>query len=262
MLTIEGGNFTGNKAQEGGAIANKTDAILTMNGGSVTGNTTIQWGILNQGTMTMNAGAIAENYITATGMNGAGIWTNGSLTVTGGTITDNSSRTGNGGGIYYLSGTLNLSGSPVITGNSALVSDNDLFINGDYTLTIADELTGNAKIGVRLNTLNSNVFTSGLNGKGDASNFISNDSLYAVKLNSDGEAYLKRSYFTSHSLSLKGDIGVNYYLDLSAEELAQGVRIDFKWNGKTDSATFDSNSTAETRRRCRSLQGDLLCLHR
>ena len=58
-------------------------------------------------------------------MNGAGIWTNGFLTVNGGTITDNSSRTGNGGGIYYSSGTLNLSGSPVITGNSALGDDND-----------------------------------------------------------------------------------------------------------------------------------------
>ena len=247
VLTIEGGNFTGNKAQEGGAIANNANAILTMNGGSVTGNTTIQWGgagILNQGTMTMNAGTIAENYITATGMNGAGIWTNGFLTVNGGTITDNSSRTGNGGGIYYSSGTLNLSGSPVITGNSALGDDNDLFINGDYTLTIADELTGNAKIGVQLNTINSNVFTSGLNGKGDASNFISNDSFYTVSLNSDGEAYLKRSYFAGHSLSLKGDIGVNFYLNLTEQEIANGAKVDFVWtvNGeqKTHSVTLSS----------------------
>ena len=40
---------------------------------------------------------------------------------------------------------------------------------------------------------------------------------------------------------------MNFYLDLSAEQLAQGVRADFVWNGKTDFATFDSNSIAETR---------------
>ncbi len=53
--------------------------------------------------------------------------------------------------------------------------------------------------------------------------------------------------FAGYSLSLGGDIGVNFYLDLPDEALAQGVRIDFAWNGKTDSVTFDSNSTAETR---------------
>ena len=54
-------------------------------------------------------------------------------------------------------------------------------------------------------------------------------------------------HFYAHSLSLNGDVGVNFYLDLSAEELARGVRVDFACNGKTDSVTFNSESTAETR---------------
>ena len=249
-LTVEGSVITGNCAQEGGAIANKSGAELTFNGGTVTGNTTHQWGgagILNQGTMTMNGGEITDNRVTATGMNGAGIWTNGSLTVTGGSITGNVSQTGNGGGIYYSGGTLELSGSPVITGNTASGADNDLFINGSDMLSVIGELTENAKIGIRKRELNPNAFTSGLDGNGSAANFISNHDGYIVRLNDNGEAVLEYNPFAKHSLTLNGDIGVNFYLGLSADQLEEGVRVDFAWNGKTDSVTFDSNSTAETR---------------
>ena len=40
---------------------------------------------------------------------------------------------------------------------------------------------------------------------------------------------IKKKYFTGHTLSLNGDIGVNFYLDLTDEEL-QTATVDFSWN--------------------------------
>ena len=52
-------------------------------------------------------------------MNGAGIWTVGTLDLTGGTITGNVTGTGqNGGGVFCSAGTLNLEGAPVVSGNN------------------------------------------------------------------------------------------------------------------------------------------------
>ena len=44
--------------------------------------------------------------------------------------------------------------------------------------------------------------------------------------------------FARHSLSLNGDICVNFYIDLTAEEVAQGARVDFTWFDQTDSVTL------------------------
>ena len=57
-------------------------------------------------------------------------------------------------------------------------------------------------------------------------------------------------YFAYHSLSLKGDIGVNFYLNLADEELAEGVRVDFVWNRKNESVTFDSESEKDAKTGC------------
>ena len=47
--------------------------------------------------------------------------------------------------------------------------------------------------------------------------------------------------FTGHSLSLNGDIGVNFYLDLTEDEIAEGVKVDFTWLGKTDQVTVTAS---------------------
>ena len=46
--------------------------------------------------------------------------------------------------------------------------------------------------------------------------------------------------FVGNTLSLQGDIAVNFYLNLTAEQAAQG-QIDFKWivNGKENTSSFD-----------------------
>ena len=47
-------------------------------------------------------------------------------------------------------------------------------------------------------------------------------------------------FFIGNTLSLQGDIAVNFYLNLTAEQAAQG-QIDFKWivNGKENTSSFD-----------------------
>ncbi|WP_405358527.1 phosphatidylinositol-specific phospholipase C domain-containing protein [Ruminococcus sp.] len=54
-----------------------------------------------------------------------------------------------------------------------------------------------------------------------------------------------REYFVGHSLSLNGDIGVNFYLDLTDREIADGAKVDFAWtvNGKekTSSITLSAD---------------------
>ncbi|WP_405345994.1 hypothetical protein, partial [Ruminococcus sp.] len=54
-----------------------------------------------------------------------------------------------------------------------------------------------------------------------------------------------REYFVSHSLSLNGSIGVNFYLDLTDREIADGAKVDFAWtvNGteKTSSVTLSAD---------------------
>ena len=214
-LTIEGGTITGNRAHYAGGIANGTGrnrtAELTINGGAVDGNTSIGEGgagIVNYGVMTMNGGAVTNNTVVNSYYNGGGIWTDHLLTVTGGSVTGNTAGSGgNGGGIYYYRGTLNLSGSPVITGNTASGRDNDLYFYGSGTVTIADDLSVNARIGVcKEDAYLSAAFTSGLSGRGDASNFISDHSGYAVRRDTDGEAVLRTAYTVTVNTAEHGSV--------------------------------------------------------
>lgn len=197
-LNIEGGAITGNRAYEGGGIANPSGSALNLYGGSVSSNTAYQFGgagILNSGEMTMSGGTISDNTVEDVSYNGGGIWTNGALTLSGGTITGNMAGTGgNGGGIYYTGGALNLYGSPVVSNNTASGSDSDLYIKGDHIVTITDRLESDARIGLRKETLDSSALTSGLSGKGSAKSFFSDHEGYAVGRNSDGEAVFKLAH--------------------------------------------------------------------
>ena len=197
-LNIEGGAITGNRAYEGGGIANPSGSALNLYGGSVSSNTAYQFGgagVLNSGEMTMSGGTISDNTIEDVSYNGGGIWTNGTLTLSGGTITGNMAGTGgNGGGIYYTGGTLNLYGSPVVSNNTASGFDSDLYIKGGRFVTITDRLESGAHIGLRKDALDSSALTSGLSGKGDVKSFFCDHEGYAVGRNADGEAVFKPAH--------------------------------------------------------------------
>lgn len=209
-VTIDLGGCTMNRgladksaAADGNVITN--NGKLTLTGGTVTGgnNTAAGGGIINSGTLTIKSGTVTGN---KSGYDGAGIWTGGKLTVCDVTITGNTSSSGNGGGVFYSGGTLNISGTPVITGNTAGGKANDLFINGENKLTVAGALTEDAKIGVCSSAFGT-AFTAGLNGNGSEANFISNDSGYKIALDGDGEAVL-RQIFMIGDANLDGKIDI------------------------------------------------------
>ena len=69
---------------------------------------------------------------------------------------------------------------------------------------------------------------------------------YAGSTYTDERAF---DYFSSHSLSLNGSIGVNFYLDLLPEQLSENPTVDFLWtvNGveKTSSVTLSQDDKTD-----------------
>ena len=138
----------------------------------------------NGGTLTITNGTISENYCENGDANGVGLAVTSnvsrgaSLTMTGGTICENRSNESNGTGLYLggnvnhsvtadISGgkivnntgkngvylnqyvTLNLSGSPVITGNKTTAGEEkDVYLPNNAALTLKNALTAGATIKV------------------------------------------------------------------------------------------------------------------
>ena len=210
-IIMNGGVISGNTSTVrdscGGGV-NIEHGTMTMNGGAISGNTAGNGGgvcVQYAGTFEMTGGEISGN--TATYNYGGGVFLKNSFTLSGGSISGNMSNN-LGGGVFLWSGTLNLSGSPTVTGNvhggtitngtlSGGTADNLFIVESHITATGA--LTSDTPIGVSLWKQNygtgtydciPGVFTSGLTGKGDVSNFTSDSEDYAVRLDEAGEAKL------------------------------------------------------------------------
>ena len=159
-LDMFGGKLTGGKVTGsggGGAIAlDDQQCIFNMYGGEISGNDGKNYGgaIFRKynanmpnttgGTFNMYGGTIKNN----TAKNGGAFFstTGGTINMTGGTISGNkatqSSNNAGGGAIYMRgSGTINISGSAQITGNSSSL-DGGAILMGWGTINIS----GNAKI--------------------------------------------------------------------------------------------------------------------
>ena len=205
-LNIYGGTIIGNIAEKGGGIFN--GGALTLAGGKIMYNAGLKittsnkiengdgGGVFNyQGTsaFTMTGGEISNNK----SVYGGGVHNRSTFTMTGGTIAHNSTAEtevgthydGRGSGVYlYSEGSISnafyISGNPAVYGNN----DDNVYIDEGSIITANETLTSTTPIGVTME--NPGVFTSGLSGKGNASNFRSDDSDYAVTLNDDDEAQL------------------------------------------------------------------------
>ena len=104
-------NTTGGGSNGGGGIFNDTDGTLNLYGTS-----------------------IHDNKVT-TGTNGGGIYNQGALTMSGGSIQNNQDPNGNGGGLFSSSSaSVNLSGVS-ITGNSAAYGGGVYVWSGNVTCT-------------------------------------------------------------------------------------------------------------------------------
>lgn len=75
---------------------------------------------------------------------------------------------------------------------------------------------------------------------------------YTATAGLDGKTYtdiksVDRTYFARHSLTLNGDIGVNFYLWLTQEELAENPAVNFTLNGEALSTyTIDAARDVKT----------------
>lgn len=110
VLTINGGNITGNAASDGGAIFAEGYADVVINGGNLTGNTAYKGGAIhiNGADLVVNGGNIGSDKAGNTATNdGGGIYMySGSITMTGGSIAYNTAGQGGGvsleGGVFYF----------------------------------------------------------------------------------------------------------------------------------------------------------------
>ena len=122
-FTMYDGTISGNNAAQGGGVYSSVRGAVNMSGGSISGNTakTYGGGILNmEGSFNMTAGNITGNKVTSSEYgNGGGVYNlqYGTFTMSGGTITRNTSA--NVGGGVSNSSTFTMSGAAVISYNEA-----------------------------------------------------------------------------------------------------------------------------------------------
>nr|MCR4842433.1 hypothetical protein [Eubacterium sp.] len=165
IFTMRGGTISGNTVTSdsgsGGGGVYVSSGTFAMSGGTISGNTATSdydcygGGVyVYDGTFTMSGGTISGN--TATGDYdgyGGGVYvSDGTFTMSGGTISGNSATTA-GGGVCFAGGNVNVSGAPVIYGNTLGTgddaTDSNLYISSGCTITLGS-LTNGASIGVNM----------------------------------------------------------------------------------------------------------------
>ena len=158
-FNMHGGEISGNEVSSMGGAVSSLDTF-NMYGGSITGNTAQYFGggvSVYKGTFNMFDGTISGNKVTSATMQshgGGGVWvhTTGTFCMKGGSITGNTAypynydyNKANGGGVY-CSGSLELSGSPVIEGNKLTTGESNNLVSYMNKTKITDTLNSDAKI--------------------------------------------------------------------------------------------------------------------
>ena len=193
----------------------------------------------SSGMITLNGGVISASSTSYAAAIGGGYGTNSNtydteVTITGGDITAISEGTGFGiGGGYSRNATVTVSGGS-ITASSIGGTNSDEHPSvislswKDLTDTIlADSYLGTVTLqkSFKIGTTNGYI---GL----IEDNSILNGNVLSI------------SKFIGHSLTLSGDIGLNFYINLTMEEVMQGVSLNFSWDvegeEQTDSVTLSA----------------------
>ena len=215
---------------------------ITVNSGSA--NLSIYGQSGGTGALLINGVRSGYSGIGGSKSNGSGF-----ITINGGTVTaiGGNYSSGIGGGIYFKGGTLDISGSPVITGNtdSHNAASNLYLPYNDSVLTITGELSESARIGVRDENLRSSAFTTGLSGKGNAKNFICDHSGYAVRLNTYGEAIFKEHWSVTIIQPENGSLSVCADTACAGDEITLTVTPNTGYTVKTVTVNGDMLSPDE-----------------
>ena len=191
-----GGVLIGGSGSNGGGVYVDGGGTFTMTGGSIVGNTANAGGgvyVDECGTFTMEDGSINNNQATSGG--GGGVMVNkGSFTLSGGSITGNTTNSdtfGYGGGVC-LYGTFYLSGDSIIQSNTKAGATDNLYL-GWNTIKITGSLGENALIGVTAEGV-PRSFISGwsdnMAGENPADYFSSDGDALGIGLNADGNVVL------------------------------------------------------------------------
>ncbi len=202
-VTMNGGSISDNYfGYMGGGVFVGNGAYFSMNGGRISDNQNTYTGdfgggvyVFENGTFIMNDGEISGNAAD----NGGGVYLddNAVFIMNGGSIIDNEADTV-GGGVYASDDSeISISGDVSVTNNTVQSDPSNIWLAdtlGLYTIFITGELGADASIGVSSAvedpSANPVVFTDGLSGNGGAGNFTSDNNLYDVLLNDEGEAAL------------------------------------------------------------------------
>lgn len=190
-LTMTGGELSGNRAaKEGGAVhVYGKNSTFYLSGGTISDNSSVDGGAvyLNRepSVLTMSGGTISGNTATGSG-GGVYIYRTGSVCNLSGGVIENNTAGDNGGGIYINSGNygkLNLSGAPVVQGNTVSGKANNVYLPSGRTLTVG-AMTDGAAIGVmteKVPAVDAPVFFGS-----------ANDSDFSAYFTSDREDYIPR----------------------------------------------------------------------
>ena len=198
VLNMTGGEISGNKAAEGGAVE-VLDANCTFNlsGGKIINNSSSGDGgavYLNQESSVLNVtgGTISGN--TAAG-NGGGVYiyrTGSVCQLYGGTI-ENNKAGGNGGGIYINpsnSGQLKVGNTAAVQGNTVSGKANNVYLPSGKTLTITGDLTDGACVGVTTENKSYPTAFSNAWPADSADRFTADDANAHVEYRDDQKLYL------------------------------------------------------------------------
>ena len=141
-------SVSGNTAGlDGGGVFIIGDGTFNMEGGKISGNSAPRSGggvyLYHYSTFNMSGGEISSN---TAGFDGGGVYVTGDeavFTMSGGKISGNNAQTG--GGVYIRDGSLNISGSPEVSGNTrgsgTGAPANNVYLRTGKIITISGGLT-------------------------------------------------------------------------------------------------------------------------
>jgi len=216
-FTMSGGTISGNRAgNNGGGVLLANGAEFNMSAGNITDNTAGSdgngGGVYvggSESVFTMSGGTISGNSVPGSAAWGGGVCNLGTFTMSGGSIINNSCE-GRGGGLYangtnYLQGNIKISGNKNGSQNSNVYTMKRLIITGALTNTTPIGITTNTAPEYPSSSHTDGlvvIFTSGLNGKGNASKFTPDEDMHEVILYSDS------TYTNEAAMSLKYTVTV------------------------------------------------------
>ena len=156
-LDMTGGTISRNSAtNDGGGVYVGKKCTLTLSGTAFTGNKA-KWGgaiyLTDNSSMTMTSGTLTQNTASEQGGGVFSYSDSSSCALSGGTIESNTAGK-NGGAVYINKGALKLSGTPVVKGNTVSDKANNVYLPSGKTLTISGAMSSGASIGVTTENTN------------------------------------------------------------------------------------------------------------